>query len=88
VAFRCDVHPLFFSDDAVGIEAALHQRPADKRLNPLRRFFHATVAEVKTYLAELAGDLLRLEDVPEALQGPREPLAAGAHQSARTAEVR
>jgi hypothetical protein len=50
VPFRYDVHALFFSDDAVGIETTLHQRLADKRVNlvnPRREFFHATPAEGK-----------------------------------------
>jgi hypothetical protein len=71
VPFRYDVHALFFADDAVGIETALHQRLADKRVNlvnPRREFFHATPAEVKALLAELAGDLLHFEDFPEALE--------------------
>jgi len=71
VPFRYDVHALFFADDAVGIETALHQRLADKRVNlvnPRREFFHATPAEVKVLLAELAGDLLHFEDFPEALE--------------------
>ncbi|MGY1810649.1 DUF4041 domain-containing protein [Blastococcus sp. SYSU D00669] len=88
VPFRYDVHALFFSDDAVGIETALHQRLADKRVNvvnPRREFFHATAAEVKTLLAELAGDLLHFEDFPEALEY-RQSLAARTHTGqARTA---
>ncbi len=71
VPFRFDVHALFFAEDAVGIENALHQRLADKRVNmvnPRREFFHATPAEVKALLAELAGDLLQFEDFPEALE--------------------
>jgi hypothetical protein len=71
VPFRYDVHALFFSQDAVGIETTLHQRLANKRVNlvnPRREFFHATPDEVKTLLAELAGDLLHFEDFPEALE--------------------
>jgi hypothetical protein len=71
VPFRYDVHALFFSQDAVGIETTLHQRLAAKRVNlvnPRREFFHATPAEVKGLLAELAGDLLHFEDFPEALE--------------------
>lgn len=71
VPFRYDVHALFFADDAVGIETALHQRLADQRVNlvnPRREFFHATPTEVKALLAELAGDLLHFEDFPEALE--------------------
>jgi hypothetical protein len=50
VSFRYDTHALFFSDDAVGIEAALHQRLADRRVNRVntrREFFYATPSEVK-----------------------------------------
>jgi chromosome segregation ATPase len=71
VPFRYDVHALFFSDDAVGIEAQLHQRLADRRVNQVnlrREFFYATPAEVKLHLRELAGELLQYEEVPEALE--------------------
>jgi uncharacterized small protein (DUF1192 family) len=71
VPFRYDVHALFFSEDAVGIETNLHQQLADKRvnlINPRREFFHATPADVKALLAESAGDLLHFEDFPEALE--------------------
>jgi hypothetical protein len=83
VPFRYDVHALFFSDDAIGIETALHQRLADKRVNVVnsrREFFHATAAEVKVLLGELAGDLLHFEDFPEALEY-RQSLAQRTHAS-------
>lgn len=71
VPFNFDVHALFFSKDAVGIETALHQRLAEKRINIVnqrREFFSATPLEVKALLAELAGELLEFQDVPEALE--------------------
>jgi ABC-type phosphate transport system auxiliary subunit len=71
VPFRYDTHALFFSDDAVGIETALHQRLADcrvNRVNTRREFFYATPGEVKQHLLELAGALLSYEDAPEALE--------------------
>ncbi len=71
VPFRYDTHALFFSDDAVGIEAALHQRLAEQRVNRVnarREFFYATPREVKDHLVELAGDLLQYEETPEALE--------------------
>jgi hypothetical protein len=71
VPFRFDVHALFFSSDAVGIERTLHQRLAEKRVNlvnPRREFFHATPGEVKALLAELAGELLEFDELPEALE--------------------
>jgi len=71
VPFNFDVHALFFSEDAVGIEAAMHARLADKRVNRVnqrREFFYATPSEAKTLLAELAGNLLQYQEVPEALE--------------------
>lgn len=71
VPFRYDTHALFFSEDAVGIEAALHQRLADRRVNRVntrREFFYATASEVKEHLLELAGALLSYEEMPEALE--------------------
>src|SRR5438045_9210 len=62
---------LFSSDDAVGIEAALHQRLADRRVNRVntrREFFYATPSEVKQHLLELTGALLSYEEMPEALE--------------------
>ncbi|HYC49455.1 MAG TPA: DUF4041 domain-containing protein [Burkholderiales bacterium] len=71
VPFNFDVHAVFFSKDAVTIETSLHQRLADRRINTVnlrREFFRATPAEVKAHMAELAGDLLQFDDVPEALE--------------------
>jgi hypothetical protein len=71
VPFRYDVHALFFAEDAVGIETAMHQRLADRRVNRVnlrREFFYATPQEVKEHLAELAGELLQFEELPEALE--------------------
>jgi hypothetical protein len=62
VPFRYDVHALFFSDDAVGIETQLHQRLSDRRVNRVnqrREFFYATPQEVKAHLVELTGELLQ-----------------------------
>ena len=69
VPFRFDVHAIHFSDDAVGIEAELHRRLADRRVNKVnmrREFFYATPAEVKQHLLDVAGDLLSFEEIPEA----------------------
>lgn len=71
VPFNFDVHAMFFSKDAVGIEATLHERLADVRINIVNRrreFFRATPLEVKTHLGELAGELLEFHEVPEALE--------------------
>lgn len=90
VPFNFDIHALFFSKDAVGIETTMHERMADLRVNIVNRrreFFRATPLEVKTHLAELAGELLQFQDIPEALeyrqcltsaQAAKEPSAAAA----------
>lgn len=71
VPFNFDVHAVFFSKDAVGIETAMHERLADLRVNTVNRrreFFRATPLEVKGHLSELAGELLQFVDEPEALE--------------------
>jgi hypothetical protein len=71
VPFNFDVHALFFSKDAVQIETALHQRLAGSRVNLInqrREFFRISPVEVKAILAELAGDLLQFQEIPEALE--------------------
>jgi hypothetical protein len=71
VPFNFDVHALFFSKDAVGIETAMHQRLANLRVNIVNRrreFFRATPLEVKAHLGELAGELLEFQELPEALE--------------------
>jgi DNA repair exonuclease SbcCD ATPase subunit len=81
VPFRFDTHALLFSKDAVGIEASLHQRLANHRVNRVntrREFFYATPEEVKAHLLDVAGELLSFEEDPEALEY---------HQSRNLAEV-
>ena len=71
VPFNFDVHALFFSQDAVGIETALHERLAAARVNVVNRrreFFRATPLEAKALLVDLAGELLQFQDIPEALE--------------------
>ncbi|HEX5540494.1 MAG TPA: DUF4041 domain-containing protein [Micromonospora sp.] len=71
VPFNFDVHALFFSEDAVGIESQMHARLADRRVNRVnlrREFFYATPEEAKEHLLELAGSLLQYEEDPEALE--------------------
>jgi hypothetical protein len=49
VPFTFDVHALFFSDDAVGVETMLHQTFAEQRVNKInlrREFFRVTPDEV------------------------------------------
>jgi hypothetical protein len=71
VPFNFDVHAVFFANDAVGIETAMHTRLADRRVNLVNRrreFFRASPAETKVLLAELAGEMLEFEELPEALE--------------------
>jgi hypothetical protein len=71
VPFRYDVHALFFAEDAASIEAELHRRLADRRVNRVnlrREFFYTTPSEVKEHLLEVAGNLLQYEEVAEALE--------------------
>lgn len=71
VPFRFDVHALIFSEDAVGLETALHRRFSDRRVNLVnlrREFFFVTPAEVRDALVELKGDLLSFDEVPEAIE--------------------
>jgi seryl-tRNA synthetase len=71
VPFNFDIHCLFFSKDAVGIETAMHEQLAKLRVNVVnhrREFFRTTPAEVKNNLAKLAGELLEFQDIPEALE--------------------
>ncbi|WP_083927553.1 DUF4041 domain-containing protein [Nocardiopsis prasina] len=80
VPFNFDVHALHFSDDAVGVEAEMHRRLAEKRVNRVnlrREFFYTSPSEVRDLLGSVAGDLIQYEEVPEAVEY---------RQSTRTAE--
>jgi hypothetical protein len=71
VPFKFDVHAVFFSQDAVGIEHNLHQRLADRRVNLVNRrreFFYATPSDVKEQLAALTGELLEYTELSEAVE--------------------
>lgn len=71
VPFNFDVHALHFSEDAVGVEAALHRHFAAARVNRVnnrREFFYTTPAEVKEALSSIDGSLLEYRDEAEAEQ--------------------
>lgn len=61
VPFRFDVHALIFSEDAIALETALHQRFATQRVNHVnahREFFYVTPAEVREAIADLGSQYL------------------------------
>jgi hypothetical protein len=71
VPFRYDTHALIFSNDAVGLEAKLHQHFADRRVNLVnarREFFYATPVEVRDALSRFEGNLLTFDELPEAVE--------------------
>ncbi|WP_431972542.1 DUF4041 domain-containing protein [Nocardia sp. bgisy134] len=71
VPFKYDRHTMFFSQDAVGIEAELHRRLAHKRINKLnnrREFFKATPAEVRELLQAVTGELVEFDELAEAME--------------------
>jgi len=71
VPFRFDVHALFFADDAVSIEAMLHQHFAERRMNKVnlrREYFRATPAEVLEALKEHQVEVLEYTIEPAAAE--------------------
>lgn len=81
VPFNFDVHALFFSEDAFGVEAMLHRHFADRRVNRVnlrREFFYATPAEVLEGLQEhnVAVVEYRTEATAEEFRASREIGAA------------
>lgn len=86
VPFNFDVHALFFSEDAVGVETSLHHHFADKRVNRInnrREFFYVTPAEVRDALTRIAGNLLEFTEEPAAEQyRESRQIAAGTSEAA------
>jgi hypothetical protein len=71
VPFRFDVHALFFSDDAVGIESQMHTKLEGRRVNRVnnrREFFYCTPSEAKELLLGLTGELLEFTEMAEAVE--------------------
>lgn len=71
VPFRFDVHALFFSEDAVGLEADLHREFAERRVNRAnarKEFFFVSPAEVRTVLASKVGNLLEFTEHAESVE--------------------
>lgn len=71
VPFRFDVHALFFSEDAVSLEAELHQHFSSCRVNCAnvrKEFFFATPREVREVLVSKVGNLLEFVDEAESVE--------------------
>ena len=65
VPFLFDVHALFFSKDAVGIETMLHQHFAGQRVNLVnlrREYFYASPADVRDALLEHHVELVEYQE--------------------------
>jgi hypothetical protein len=65
VPFRFDVHALFFSEDAVTLEAELHSHFTNRRVNlanSRKEFFFASPSEVREVLLSKVGNLLEFDE--------------------------
>ncbi len=71
VPFNFDVHALIFTDDAPGLESALHNAFADRKVNFVnqrREFFYVTLDEIKKVIRENYDKTVEFVDVPPAEQ--------------------
>ncbi len=71
VPFNFDVHAMIFSDDAPGLETALHNAFADKKLNFInqrREFFRVTLDEIKAVIRANYDKTVEFVDVAPAQQ--------------------
>lgn len=72
VPFRFDVHALVFAEDALGLEARLHEHFAERRVNLVnnrREFFYAPAAEVRSALEQFVGHVVvEFSETAEALE--------------------
>ncbi|WP_261428902.1 DUF4041 domain-containing protein [Berryella wangjianweii] len=71
VPFAFDVHAMIFTDDAPGLEAALHNRFADRKVNLVnkrREYFRVSLDEIKVAVKENFDKTVEFNDVPDAEQ--------------------
>lgn len=71
VPFGFDVHALIFTDDAPGLESALHTAFEDKKvnkINPRREFFNVSLEEIKAEVRKNFDKTVEWTDIPEAEQ--------------------
>lgn len=71
VPFNFDVHALIFTDDAPGLETALHNAFESRKLNKInarREFFAVSLDEIKAEVRKNFDKTVEWIDVPEAEQ--------------------
>lgn len=71
VPFKFDVHALIFTEDAPGLEAALHRAFESKKVNKInfhKEFFHVSLDEIKAEVRKNFDKTVEWVDVPEAEQ--------------------
>lgn len=71
VPFNFDVHAMIFTEDAPGLEAALHSAFADKKLNFVnqrREFFRVSLDEIKAVVKKNYDKTVEFVDIPPADQ--------------------
>lgn len=69
VPFRFDIHALIFSYEAYDLEAKLHKRFEDRRVNAInlrKEFFNISINDVKEALEEHKNLTIEFIDIPEA----------------------
>lgn len=71
VPFNFDVHAMIFTDDAPGLEAALHRAFADRKLNFVntrREFFRVSLDEIKSVIQQNFDKTVEFVDIAPAEQ--------------------
>lgn len=71
VPFNFDVHAMIFTDDAPGLESALHKAFENRKLNMVntrREFFNVTLDEIKREIKKNFDRTVEFKDVPDAEQ--------------------
>lgn len=87
VPFNFDVHALIFTDDAPGLEAALHrafEKNKVNKINPRREFFRVSLSEIKREVNKNYDKTVEWIDFPEADQYRQSLLLGGKPIQKRT----
>lgn len=71
VPFKFDVHAVIFSDNAPGLEAAIHRELEDKKINLVnnrKEFFKVSLDEIKDIIVRNYDKTVDFIDIPDAQQ--------------------